>query len=245
MESDSFADAECEFSDQDCIDIATDVVPATLRLVQPHEEAPAEVPTFEEVCLELRGECVNYACGIVADRDRAEDLVQTAMLRALQAWSAFVPDGDPLVSARAWLFRIITNTFVSSYQRTRRFNAAVDRDRDSIASRTSADGDEYQTWLQLGSEQYRGGSGANELSDEVRDAVASLPPHHREVVELLYLEGLSDRDAAEQLGISIGTLCSRRTRARATLVRALKRFARENYGFGMRRPVVATAAAAG
>jgi RNA polymerase sigma-70 factor (ECF subfamily) len=223
-----------DFSDTTETETETDadidaLAPTHIRLVAENERPAPESLTFEEVCLTYRDEMVSYAHKLTGNRERAEDIVQDSMIRALGAWDRWVPDGEPMMAARAWLYRIVANTFTKSYHRNRRYYAAVEKDRGSIAQFTSADGDEYETWLQLGNEQERAADA--EVSDEVRDAIASLHPHHREIIELVYLQEMAPQKAAERLEISMGTMWSRLSRARACLARSLKRFARQNYAF--------------
>jgi RNA polymerase sigma-70 factor (ECF subfamily) len=222
-DADDVLDTDTETSDDDMFETGH------MRLVRDDERPVPETLSFEEVCLTYRDEMVSYAHKLTGNRDRAEDVVQDSMIRALNAWDRWVPDGEPMMAARAWLYRIVANTFVKSYRRNQRYSAAVERDRESIATFTSADGDEYATWLQLGNEQERGADA--EMSDEVRDAIASLHPHHREIIECVYIQEMAPQQAAEHLGISMGTMWSRLSRARANLGRLLKRFARDNYSF--------------
>jgi RNA polymerase sigma-70 factor (ECF subfamily) len=67
----------------------------------------------------------------------------------------------------------------------------------------------------------------SELSDEVAAALEQLPPHYRRVVDLVDLGGLPYRDAADRLGIPVGTVMSRLHRARRLLRRQLRDYARD------------------
>ncbi|RMH41632.1 MAG: sigma-70 family RNA polymerase sigma factor [Deltaproteobacteria bacterium] len=192
--------------------VARDRAPATAR-----EE-------FEAAVLPHRRAL--YACALRYTRNRgdAEDLVQEALARAFAAWSGFVPGSN----ARAWLFRIMTNQFITGCRRRRRERRLETEAREDAvralygADRTQAARDPERFWLQW------------QVSDAVVAALAALTPEHREVILLADLGGRSYRDVAGRLGVPIGTVMSRLFRARRQLEAELADYAAREYGIARR-----------
>src|SRR6185312_1026740 len=97
-------------------------IPASSRLVRPSVSAarsatqPASHGAFAEACLPHQSELYGVAMRICRDPDTAKDLVQETLLRAMVAWSSFEPGSN----LRAWLFRILTNSFINGYRKRRR-----------------------------------------------------------------------------------------------------------------------------
>ncbi len=161
------------------------------------------------------------------DRD-AEDLVQDTYMRAFGAWERFIPGSN----VRAWMFRILTNSFISGY-RTRRkqrrlaepelYDDAVGAFFSSHARDFAADPE--REWL------------SGSMGDEVSRALDSLPPAWRVVVTLADLEGMSYRQIADIIGIPVGTVMSRLFRARRHLEVALADFAAREHGYRRKAPV--------
>lgn len=164
---------------------------------------------------------VLYAAALRLTRqpNDAEDLVQETLLRAYSAWERYEQGSN----CRAWLQRILTNSFINKYRRKRRHTRfATENPEDAVASlygpghrRTANPHD------QLFNES---------LSDEVAAALDSLGDEYRKVVELADLRGIRYRDIAEQLDLPIGTVMSRLFRARRQLEGQLKEFAAADYG---------------
>lgn len=136
-----------------------------------------------------------YARALTRDDSMADDVVQEALLKALEKRHTFRPNG----SRRGWLLAIVHNIFVS----TRRQEAARAR-RDERFAETQAD--------HLAPEQ----ENAACLRDVSR-AFAALPEHHREVLHLIAVEGQTYQEAAAILDTPVGTVMSRLSRARAAL----------------------------
>ena len=145
----------------------------------------------------------------------AQDLVQEALMKAWANWSRYRPGG----SLGAWLSRILVNTFISRHRHQRVVDVTAARsdllDHLFDGGRLDEAHDPEQAWYGQG------------LSDEVCAALAALPAHYREVVELVDLDGLAYRDAAERVGCPLGTIMSRLHRARRLLRDQLGDYARE------------------
>lgn len=145
---------------------------------------------------------------LTGNLDEADDLVQDAVMRAWTFWDRFEPGSN----ARAWLHRILVNTFINAYRKQRRerelFRLAGEEAKRE--ARTAAD---YRAAEREG------------LGDEVGAALKALPAEFRAVVELVDLRDLSYREVAGELSCPIGTVMSRLHRARKQLQELLADYA--------------------
>ena len=135
-----------------------------------------------------------FAISLCGNVDRADDLVQEALLRALANIHSFQPG----TNMSAWLFTILRNHFRSEYRKRRR-------------EVEDADG-HYADSLTSHPEQH----GQLELT-EFREALSKLPEEQREALILVGASGFSYEEAAEICGCAIGTVKSRVNRARTRL----------------------------
>ncbi len=133
----------------------------------------------------------------------AEDLVQDTLMRAFRGIGGF--DGS---FPRAWLLTIMRNTEVNRNRR-RRPSLLFDPESSDVVADTGAEGQPE--------EEFVGG----EFERAVRHAMVALPEHYSQVVELVDMDGLSYGEAAELLGIPLGTVMSRLHRARARIRKQL------------------------
>jgi RNA polymerase sigma-70 factor (ECF subfamily) len=158
----------------------------------------------------------------------AEDLVQETYLKAYRAFGSF-KEGTNL---KAWLYRILTNTFINSYRARKRRPEQTDID----------DVEDLYLYRRLGGlEAVNAGRSPEEevlehfTEAEVKAAVEALPEQFRMAVLLADVEGFSYKEIAEILDIPIGTVMSRLHRGRKALQKTL-------HDFGMQRGLVAPAA---
>jgi RNA polymerase sigma factor (sigma-70 family) len=153
---------------------------------------------FEELALPLFDSLYNFARWLVPNRSNAEDLVQETYLKALRGFGSFQPG----TNFRAWMFRILKNTFLSSRSTLdRRMTVEIDSEDDvSVLPATSP------TPESLLIERFQ--------EDAVRNAIEQLPVIFREVLLLCDVEDASYREISEVLSIPIGTVMSRLARAR-------------------------------
>lgn len=132
----------------------------------------------------------------------ADDLVQETALRAFRFWDHYRPGSN----LRAWLHRILINTFVNGYRRGRRERELL---AQLAAERAAPARDDEPEALRAG------------LCDEVSGSLAALTPEYRAVLWAVAVDGLSYREAAERLGCPQGTIMSRLYRARRVMQQAL------------------------
>jgi RNA polymerase sigma-70 factor, ECF subfamily len=147
----------------------------------------------------------------------AEDLVQDALLRAYRFWDTFEKDSN----CKAWLLRILTNTFINEYQRKKRSREVLDAAQaeqeatDGVLHHAGADTQKSPEGLLL----------ERSVSDDVQRALDALPDEFRTAVVLCDIEGLSYKEIAEIMECPVGTVMSRLFRGRRLLEAALKDFA--------------------
>jgi len=149
------------------------------------------------------------------DRD-AEDLVQDTFLRAYRFFDKF----ERGTNIKAWLFKILTNTFINRYRRSVKERSIVEgSEREAVHERfVSRDAADYAA----NPEQH---FFDRLLSDEVLRAVDSLPIDFRMVVILADLQEFSYKEIADILDVPVGTVMSRLYRGRRLLQKALASYA--------------------
>lgn len=147
----------------------------------------------------------------------AEDLVQDSLLRAYRFWDSFQQDSN----CKAWLLRIVTNTFINEYQRKKRSREVLDA---ATAEQTATDG----VLVQATAYDKQTPAQAllhNSVSDDVQRALDALPDDFRTAVILCDMQGLSYKEIAEIMECPVGTVMSRLFRGRKLLAAALRDFA--------------------
>ena len=151
---------------------------------------------FTDFVVERTHALFRVAYALTGQQQAAEDLLQGALAKAAVRWPKISG------SAEAYVRRIIYHDHVSLWRRMRR------RHESTVAHLPERVVDDS--------------SGATVLRLILRDAVRSLPPRQRAVVVLRYLEDLSEREVAEMLGCSVGTVASQASRALARLRAAVE-----------------------
>jgi RNA polymerase sigma factor (sigma-70 family) len=156
---------------------------------------------FERLAMPLLASLYNFARWLAHDPHDAEDLVQETYLKALRSFKSFRPDS----SLRAWMFKILKNTYLNSCTRLeRKMTVQVDSDEDMAEFAI-----EYKTPDTILAKRLE--------VDLLHRAIANLPEHSREVLLLCDVEDMSYQEIAEALSIPIGTVMSRLSRARRML----------------------------
>jgi RNA polymerase sigma-70 factor (ECF subfamily) len=158
----------------------------------------------------------NFALRTTGDKDDAHDLLQETFMKAFRFWDKY----EKGTNIRAWLFRIMKNSYINRYRKETREPGMVDYDDvenfyDSIRD-DSTDSNDLQKRMY-----------SNMLSDEVTEALQSLPEDFRTVVILCDIEGLMYDEISEFLNCPIGTVRSRLHRGRKMLEEKLYNYAKE------------------
>jgi RNA polymerase sigma-70 factor (ECF subfamily) len=169
---------------------------------------------FEETALRYLSSMYGAALRLTRNPADAEDLIQETYLRAYQAFHQF-EEGTNL---KAWLYRILTNAYISGYRKAK-------REPQTVSSDDSEDFSLYERLADAGATPE-----AAVLDripeEEVRRALESLPDQFRVAVLLADVEGFSYKEIAEITDVSVGTVMSRLHRGRKALQRELWEFAR-------------------
>ena len=178
---------------------------------------PALRERFEREVLPLLPNLYSAALRMTRNPADADDLVQETYLRAYRGFSGF-EEGTNL---RAWMYRILTNTFINSYRKKQREPVTVQED----------DLDEWYLFDKLGESGVEPSAEAEVIrsmpDEDVQKALEALPEGFRLAVLLADVEGFSYKEIAEILGIPIGTVMSRLHRGRRALEKALWERVRE------------------
>lgn len=170
---------------------------------------------FEQTMLPYSDMLYSYAYYLTSDGDDAGDLLQETYLKAFR----FLDKFEEGTNAKAWLYRIMRNTYINDYRRMK-------RQPDIVAY------DEQISAYQLVPQDYKTTNDLREkidketLNDEISTAIASLPEKFKSVIVLRDIEDLPYEEIAEALEIPIGTVRSRLHRARALLFARLKDYAK-------------------
>jgi RNA polymerase sigma-70 factor, ECF subfamily len=162
--------------------------------------------TFEELAMPLFDQLYNFAHWLAQNRTEAEDLVQETYAKALKGFSSFQPG----TNFRAWMYRILRNTFLTS--RTG-LKATATLSLDSEDSPELPAGQETPETILIDHSQH----------ELLQNAIEDLPVNFREVLLLCEVEEMSYQDIADTLSIPIGTVMSRLSRARKALRDILQR----------------------
>lgn len=163
--------------------------------------------SFEELAMPLFDQLYNFAHWLAQNRDEAEDLVQETYTKALKGFSSFQPG----TNFRAWMYRILRNTFLTS-RTGLKVTLTVPLDPEDDGPELAVESDTPETILLERSN-----------SQMLQSAIDELPVHFREVILLCEVEEMSYQEIAETLSIPIGTVMSRLSRARKTLRESLLR----------------------
>jgi RNA polymerase sigma-70 factor, ECF subfamily len=160
---------------------------------------------FEELAMPLFDSLYNFARWLVSNSNDAEDLVQETYLKALRGFASFQRG----TNFRAWMFRILKNTFLSSLSTLER------RMTDALVSED--DGPELAVETETPETILMNRSN----SKLVQTAIDDLPLYYREPLLLCEVEEMSYQEIADILSIPIGTVMSRLARARKAVRESL------------------------
>lgn len=175
---------------------------------------------FEAAVLPLREELRRAAFRLTHSLESAEDLVQETLVHAYRGFSQFKRG----TNLKAWLMRIMLNLFISHYRHQQRTVPTVSLEGLLEELELTEEGSNFLLDESVSPEEI---VMSRVMDDEVAKALEKLPEPFREVVILCDIEGLSYAEVAEALGIPIGTVRSRLSRARETLRQLLWEYAKK------------------
>jgi RNA polymerase sigma-70 factor (ECF subfamily) len=180
----------------------------------------ADQATFAEQAMPLMDGLYSAALRMTRNPADAEDLVQETYLKAYRAFHTF-QEGTNL---KAWLYRILTNTYINTYRSKKR--RPDETDLDEV--------EDLYLYRRLGGLEgaTAGRSAEEELFDsltsaEVKEALEALPEQFRMAVLLADVEGFAYKEIAQILDIPIGTVMSRLHRGRKAMQKQLYEFGRQ------------------
>lgn len=162
-------------------------------------DQPLPAATFEDLAMPLFDQLYNFARWLTHDTTEAEDLVQETYTKALRGFSSFQPG----TNFRAWMYRILRNSFLSS-RTGLKVMVALDGETDENLLPAESNTPESILMEQAGRET-------------VQQALADLPVPFREILLLCEVEEMSYQEISEALAIPMGTVMSRLFRARKAL----------------------------
>ncbi len=179
---------------------------------------------FKQIMMPYFDELYGYGYYLSGSEDDARDLLQDTYLKAFRFYDKF----EQGTNAKAWLYRIMRNTFINEYRRIKRLPELVTYDEQispfQMTPRESNDSSDLQNQIEN-----------RMFGDEITTAISELPEKFKSVVVLRDIEDMPYEEIAEALQIPVGTVRSRLHRARAIMFSKLKEYAkRHGYPVGDR-----------
>ena len=169
---------------------------------------------FNEEFMPHLSSMYNFAYRLTYDQDDANDLVQEAFMKAYR----FIDSFQQGTNAKAWLFRILKNSFINDYRKQSKRPAQVDY--EDVESFYNSEGKGSSATVDLRVDTVK-----NMIGDEITNALNALDEDFRTVIILCDLEEFTYEEIAKILDIPIGTVRSRLHRARNVLKTKLAAYA--------------------
>jgi RNA polymerase sigma-70 factor (ECF subfamily) len=185
-------------------------VPAPLRTPEIVVSPPDAALSWEGIVRDHSARVYRLALHLTGNPHDAEDLTQDVFVRVFNSLASYQPG-----TFEGWLHRITTNLFLDRVRRRKRIRFDWMGDEDATVA-TSQSFDRHER-----SGQPEDAFDMGNLDDDILEALAELPPEYRVAVVLSDIEGLSYEEIAATLGIKMGTVRSRLSRARARLRESL------------------------
>ena len=178
----------------------------------------ADQADFEGDAMQYAGQLYSAALRVTRNPADAEDVVQETFLKAYRAYDTFKAG----TNLKAWLYRILTNTYINRYRKAQRRPSEVEL----------GELQDLYLFKRIGESSGASVSAEEEVlarfvDTDVKQALESLPEHFRMPVLLADVEGFSYKEIAEILDIPIGTVMSRLHRGRKALQKKLWSVAEE------------------
>ncbi len=188
-------------------------------MLHPHQSPKLLRREFESTTMPFLNELFGTAVRLTRNERDAEDLVQETYLKAFKCFDQF----ERGTNCRAWMYKILTNTFINGYRRSKKERGILERQIDGREEHTTICPDSADRFSNPERTLVQ-----HALSDDVKHALDAVPADFRTAVVLCDLEGLSYKEIADAMGTPIGTVMSRLFRGRRLLRQSLEGFAREH-----------------
>jgi len=172
---------------------------------------------FEAIAFQYMDSLYSTALRFTRNTEEAEDLVQDTYLRAFRFFDKFQQG----TNFKAWIFKILTNTFINKYRKKIRTPQQVQLDKVAYGLENEDADDKVGDWAGYDESKYE-----ELFDDDITAALSQLSDDFRMVVLLADIEGFSYKEIAQIIGRPSGTVMSRLFRGRRMLQRILDKYAR-------------------
>jgi len=188
-----------------------------VRVDREKESAEQRRKRFEADALQYMNQLYSAALRYTKNPADAQDLVQDTYAKAFVSFHQF----EPGTNLKAWLYRILTTTFINTYRKDQRRPQLSDQELEDwqIADASSHTSDQGKSAEDVALE--------NLPDSDIKRALAEIPEEFRIAVYLADVEGFSYKEIAEIVGVPTGTVMSRLHRGRKQLREKLTDYARE------------------
>lgn len=187
------------------------------RVDREKETAAERTKRFERDALQYMNQLYAAAMRYTRNPEDAQDLVQDTYAKAYTSFHQF----EPGTNLKAWLYRVLTTTFINNYRKDQRRPQTSDSELEDwqLAEASSHTSDQGKSTEDVVLE--------NLPDSDIKNALAQIPEEFRMVVYLADVEGFSYKEIAEIVGVPTGTVMSRLHRGRKQLREKLADYARE------------------
>jgi RNA polymerase sigma-70 factor (ECF subfamily) len=188
-----------------------------VRVDRDKESAAERTKRFERDALQYMNQLYAAAMRYTKNPEDAQDLVQDTYIKAYNSFHQF----EPGTNLKAWLYRVLTTTFINTYRKDQRRPQTSDSELEDwqIAEASSHTSDQGKSTEDVVLE--------NLPDSDIKNALAEIPEEFRMAVYLADVEGFSYKEIAEIVGVPAGTVMSRLHRGRKQLREKLTDYARE------------------
>ena len=190
---------------------------ALVRIEREKESAAERAKRFEKDALQYMNQLYAAALRYTRNPDDAQDLVQDTYAKAYTSFHQF----EPGTNLKAWLYRVLTTTFINTYRKGQRRPQTSDSEVEDwqLADAASHTSDQGKSAEDVALE--------NLPDSDIKRALLEIPEEFRIAVYLADVEGFSYKEIAEIVGVPTGTIMSRLHRGRKQLREKLTEYARE------------------
>lgn len=180
------------------------------------EETKQKYIDFEKEAIPHKSSLFNFALKMTGDPDDADDLVQETYLKAFRFFDKF----EKGTNCKAWLFRIMKNSFINDYRKNSKEPDKVDyEDIQNFYESVKSNEVQLQHLVEDGF--------STVFDDDITEALAELPQDFQTIVILSNIEGFTYEEIADFVACPIGTVRSRLHRARKMLYSRLYKYAKQ------------------